>query len=423
MIEPDKRPVIEQAKAARAAWPSLARSSDGDRTALLLDIARQIEARTDEVLAANEADVAAARTTGMEAALIDRLRLDAGRLADLIADLRRVAALPDPLAGRYAERVLESGLRIARKRVPLGVLGVIYEARPNVTVDIAGLALKSGNALVMRGGRETRGSNRVLVDCVHAGLRQRGLPVELVQFVDRDDRDAVLELLDCAGSIDLVIPRGGRSLQDLCLARSRVPVVTGGIGICHLYVDAAADIARALPVIENAKVQRPTVCNALDTLLVHRHIASDCLPRVVARLASHGVRFRAEPRALREVEGLPGVEGAREGDFDREWLSLVLGLKVVDGIDEAMAHVARHGTAHSDGILSDDREAIERFLSEVDSAAVYANASTRFTDGAQFGLGAEVAVSTQRVQARGPMGLTELTTYKWVVEGDYQVRC
>jgi glutamate-5-semialdehyde dehydrogenase len=415
-------PVREQAEAARRSWPLLARSGGDRRQALLLALASRLEDEAGGILAANAADVAAARASGLGEALIDRLRLDAERLSGVIADLRRVAQLPDPLAERYDRRTLDNGLRIARQRVPLGVLGVIYEARPNVTIDVAGLALKSGNAVLLRGGRETRRSNRALVSCVHASLDAAGLPSEVVQFVDREDREAVLELLECAGSVDLIIPRGGQALQDLCLSRSRIPVVTGGIGICHLYVDARCDPERALAVIENAKVQRPTVCNALDTLLVHRDVAADLLPRVVARLGALGVRFRAEAGALSVLAGAAGVEPAVAGDFDTEWLSLVLGLKVVADIDEAMAHIARHGSGHSDGILSDDPAALERFLAEVDSAAVYANASTRFTDGGQFGLGAEVAVSTQRVQARGPMGLTELTTYKWVVQGDYTVR-
>lgn len=415
-------PVAEQAVAARAAWTALARTSAAVREALLLCVAERIEVSQDAILEANRIDVEAGRAQGLDDALIDRLRLDAARLAGVVADLRGVARLPDPLAERYDQRTLDNGLKIARQRVPLGVLGVIYEARPNVTIDVAGLALKSGNAVLLRGGRETVHSNRSLVACVHHALSDCALPAATVQFIDRQDRDSVLELLDCAGSVDLIIPRGGQGLQNLCLQRSRIPVVTGGIGICHLYVDVAADLERALPLIENAKVQRPTVCNALDTLLVHARRADQVLPQVVQRLAALGVTFRAEPRALALLGGMPAVQAAGEGDFDTEWLSLVLGLKVVDDMDEAIAHIGRHGTGHSDGILSDDVAALARFLDEVDSAAVYANASTRFTDGAQFGLGAEVAVSTQRVQARGPMGLVELTTYKWVVQGDYHLR-
>ncbi len=422
MKDVGNNPVAVQARAARDAWPTLARSSTDLRRDLLLILAERIEASQSLILDANQIDVEAGRADGLDAALIDRLRLDDTRLAGVVADLRGVADLPDPLAERYGQRTLENGLHIARQRVPLGVLGVIYEARPNVTIDVAGLALKSGNAVLLRGGRETLNSNRTLVACVHQALRSSSLPVDVVQFIDRQDRASVLELLDCAGSVDLIIPRGGQALQKLCLEKSRIPVVTGGIGICHLYVDPAVDLERALPLIENAKVQRPTVCNALDTLLVHEQIAASVLPRVVKRLGGEGVSFRAEPRALALVEGMAGVHPAISEDFDTEWLSLILGLKVVDDMDEAIAHIGRHGTGHSDGILSDDAGAVARFLAEVDSAAVYANASTRFTDGAQFGLGAEVAVSTQRVQARGPMGLVELTTYKWVVQGDYHVR-
>jgi glutamate-5-semialdehyde dehydrogenase len=415
-------PVSVQARAARAAWPALARASSDAREALLLTLADRIETSQTRIIEANRSDVLAGKAAGLGDALIDRLRLDATRLAGMVADLRGVAGLPDPLSERFDPRTLDNGLRIHRQRVPLGVLGVIYEARPNVTIDVAGLALKSGNAVLLRGGRETLHSNRALVACVHEALRTCGMPDAVVQFIDREDRGSVLELLDCAGSVDLIIPRGGQALQTLCLEKSRIPVVTGGIGICHLYVDRAVDIERALAVIENAKVQRPTVCNALDTLLVHGDVAAAVLPRVVERLATHGVTFRASPPALSLVAGMQGVQPAADGDFDTEWLSLVLGLEVVVDMDHAIAHIGRHGTAHSDGILSEDAAALQRFLAEVDSAAVYANASTRFTDGAQFGLGAEVAVSTQRVQARGPMGLVELTTYKWVVQGDYHAR-
>ncbi|HRQ63925.1 MAG TPA: glutamate-5-semialdehyde dehydrogenase [Xanthomonadaceae bacterium] len=414
--------VTYQARAARAAWPTLARSPSALRVAVLSTLADLLQAEQLRILEANRLDIEAGMAAGLDDALIDRLRLDEARLAGVVADLRGVARLPDPLAQRFDERTLDNGLRIARQRVPLGVLGVIYESRPNVTIDVAGLALMSGNAVLLRGGRETLHSNRALVACIHQALRACEVPEAVVQFIDRADRESVLELLECAGSVDLIIPRGGQALQSLCLERSRIPVVTGGIGICHLYVDRMVDVERALPVIENAKVQRPTVCNALDTLLVHRDVAAAVLPRVVERLGMRGVSFRAEPRALSHVEGVAGVQSARPEDFDTEWLSLVLGLKVVDDMDQAIAHIGRHGTGHSDGILSDDPAALARFLADVDSAAVYANASTRFTDGAQFGLGAEVAVSTQRVQARGPMGLAELTTYKWVVEGDYHTR-
>ena len=309
--------------------------------------------------------------------------------------------------------------------MPIGVLGVIYESRPNVTVDVAALAIRTGNVAILRGGKETIRSNQALLAVVQAALAEAGLPAAAVQFIDDPDRQYVSQLLRLNDYVDLIIPRGGAALHDFCRANSNIPVITGGMGICHLYVDESADLAAALPVIRNAKVQRPSVCNALDTLLVHRAVAADFLPRVVAALAEDGVTFRAEPRALRALgdgRAPEGVAAAGSEDFDTEWMALVLGLKVVDGLDEAMDHIAAHSTAHSDGILTQTASNAERFVAEVDSAVVYVNASTRFSDGAQLGLGAEVAVSTQRLHARGPMGLPELTSYKWVVQGDYTVR-
>jgi glutamate-5-semialdehyde dehydrogenase len=303
------------------------------------------------------------------------------------------------------------------------VLGVIYEARPNVTVDVASLALKSGNAVILRGGSETLHSNRALVACLQRALAGGEVPADAVQFIDSPDRSLVLELLHLKDHVDMIIPRGGAGLHEFCRENSRIPVITGGIGICHLFVDDTADREAALKIIHNAKTQRPSVCNALDTVLVHRDIAREFLPQVVDRLAPAGVTFRAEPQALAFLQPPdPSVSPAGPEDFDTEWLSLVLGLKVVDGLDEAIEHIALHSTAHSDGILTGTEANAERFVAEVDSAAVYVNASTRFTDGTELGLGAEVAVSTQRLHARGPMALRELTTYKWVVRGQGHVR-
>jgi len=313
------------------------------------------------------------------------------------------------------------------------VLGVIYEARPNVTVDVAGLAVKTGNAAILRGGSETMNSNRELTSAIRQALEESGLPADVIQWVSDPDRAHVLELLHLDESVDMIIPRGGAGLHEFCRRNSHIPVITGGIGICHLFVDATADLEKALPVIYNAKVQRPSVCNALDTVLVHQSVAAEFLPRIVAHLSPAGVSFRAEPRAQAYLHDpdlasdpatplLPGVLPAGPEDFDTEWLSLVLGLKVVNNLDEAIAHIRQHSTAHSDGILTEEAAHARRFVERVDSGVVYVNASTRFTDGAQLGLGAEVAVSTQRLHARGPLGLRELTTYKWVVEGDYHVR-
>ncbi|MCC6192426.1 MAG: glutamate-5-semialdehyde dehydrogenase [Anaerolineales bacterium] len=417
--------LIAMGQAARQAAPMAARAADAVRCQVLAVIADELLAQQAVLLAANQKDVGDARAAGLSEALVDRLTLTPARLAGMAADVRALTELPDPLGARFDERTLPNGLRIWRQRVPLGVLGVIYESRPNVTIDVAALAVRTGNIAILRGGKETLASNRALVAVVKQALASAGLPAAVVQFIDDPDRRYVSELLRLHQYVDLIIPRGGNTLHQFCRENASIPVITGGIGICHLYVDASADLARALPVISNAKVQRPSVCNALDTVLAHQAVAAEILPRIVAHLGAQGVTFRAEPRALAALggEAAPAsVCPAGPEDFDTEWLSLVLGLKVVDGLDEALAHIAAHSTAHSDGILTQAAEAAERFVAEVDSAAVYVNASTRFTDGAQLGLGAEVAVSTQRLHARGPMGLTELTTYKWVVFGDYAVR-
>ncbi len=414
---------------AKTASRALARVSTADKNAALERVSAQLWTERGEILAANQADLEAARAGGPGPALLDRLMLDERRMEGIIADLRRVASLPDPVGEVFEEQALPNGLRLHKQRVPLGVLAVIYEARPNVTVDVTGLALKSGNCVILRGGSETIRSNRALVAAIRRGLangapRAGSIPPDSVQLIADTDRQLVYDLLQMDAYIDMVIPRGGAGLHEFCRKNSRIPVITGGIGICHLFVDETADLPRAVEVIRNAKIQRPTVCNALDTVLVHPAVAETFLPMLVARLASDGVTFRADPRAcqiLGEQAG-PAVLPAGPQDFDTEWLALILGIKVVSAMDEAVAHIAAHSTGHSDGILTGDSQNAALFVAAVDSAAVYVNASTRFTDGAQLGLGAEVAISTQRLHARGPMGLRELTTYKWVVEGDYTVR-
>jgi glutamate-5-semialdehyde dehydrogenase len=406
---------------ARAAARKLALASADQKTASLLLVAGRIWQQREQVLAANRADLEAAKD--LSEALRDRLMLNDSRLEGILSELRSVANLPDPAGEVFEENVLPNGLRIHKQRVPLGVLAVIYEARPNVTVDISGLALKSGNAAILRGGKETLATNRVLAEIIRAGLAEGGLPADAIQFIDNPDRTLIMELLKMDRYVDLIIPRGGAALHNLCRENSRIPVVTGGMGICHLFVDESADLDAALPVIVNAKVQRPSVCNALDTVLVHEKVAADFIPRIVETLSNQGVTFRADPAAAALLAPLPpSVQPAGPEDFDTEWMSLVLGIKVVAGLDEAMEHIAGHSTAHSDGILTQNKENARTFIRVVDSAAVYVNASTRFTDGAQFGLGAEVAVSTVRLHARGPMALRELCTYKWVVEGDYTFR-
>ena len=407
---------------AKAAARQLARATTEHKNAALNALADQLMADGADILAANTIDVAAARANGLSAAMVDRLLLNEARLAGIAADQRSVATLPDPVGEVFEASTLPNGLKVHKQRVPLGVLGVIYEARPNVTVDVAGLALKTGNAVILRGGSETLNSNRALVASLQRALAETGFSSDIIQFIDDADRARVNELLSMDEYVDMIIPRGGAGLHKFCREHSRIPVITGGIGICHLFVDESADLDAALKIIFNAKVQRPTVCNALDTALVHRSVAAEFLPRIVDHLSTAGVTFRADASALPYLQGDSLVSPAGPDDFDTEWLSLVLGLKVVDTLNEAMDHIAAHSTAHSDGILTRNDDHAARFIAEVDSAAVYVNASTRFTDGAQLGLGAEVAISTQRLHARGPMGLRELTTYKWVIVGAGHVR-
>ena len=414
--------IIDTAKKAKAASRLLARSSTQTRNSAILRIADELDARQEEILAANAQDMDAAQSAGMSASLQDRLLLNPKRLATIAIDLRNVATLPDPVGEIFDESVMYNGIKLHKQRVPLGVLGVIYEARPNVTIDVAGLALKTGNASILRGGKETFQSNLALIRVVQQGLSAAGLPAESVQYIEDPDRAYLLELLQQDAYVDMIIPRGGAGLQAFCRENSRIPVMTGGVGVCHLFVDASADLDASISIIHNARVQRPSVCNSLDTLLVHRDIAPSFLPRVVQALGKDGVTFKADPRAQALVGSSEQVEPAGEKDFDTEWMRLVLGIKVVDGLDEAMEHIAEHSTQHSDGILTRTQANADAFIAGVDSAAVYVNASTRFTDGAQFGLGAEVAISTQRLHARGPMGLRELTTYKWVAIGNWDVR-
>jgi glutamate-5-semialdehyde dehydrogenase len=419
--------LTDMGRSARAASRTLALASTATKNRTLLSLADRLEAARAEIDAANAQDIAAARSSGLTEALIDRLTLTPKRLDGLAADLRHLAELPDPVGERFDESVLPNGLRLRKQRVPIGVLGVIYESRPNVTMDVAGLAIKTGNAVILRGGKETIHSNRALVVVIQQALQAAGLPVEAVQFIDSPDRGLVLELLKLHEFVDVIIPRGGAQLHRFCRENSQIPVITGGVGICHLFVDESANLEACLPVIYNAKVQRPSVCNSLDTVLVHPAVAGAVLPRIVAQLAPAGVTFRADPAAATYLEELSPelkalVSPAGPEDFDTEWMSLVLGLKVVSGLDEAIEHIRAHSLSHSDGILTENSANAARFINEVDSAAVYVNASTRFTDGGQFGLGPEVAVSTQRLHARGPMGLRELTIYKWVAEGSYHVR-
>ncbi|MFO7681387.1 MAG: glutamate-5-semialdehyde dehydrogenase [Chloroflexota bacterium] len=410
---------------AKAASRILATLTTDKKNQALFAIAAEIEAQAAAVLAQNALDIEAARANGLSDSLIDRLLLNESRINDLAADTRKVAALPNPVGSEIESRMLPNGMRLSRRRIPIGVLGVIYEARPNVTIDIATLALKTGNATILRGGKETLHSNLALVRIIQDALAKVGLPTAAVQYIDNPDRALIGELLRLDQYVDMIIPRGGSGLHRLCKEQSTIPVITGGIGICHLYVDESADLERAVDIIENSKVQRPSVCNALDTLLVHPAVAPVLLPMAAKRLAQSGVELRAAGDAytiLTDSEHGCTVILAGEGDFDQEWLGLILGVHLAANVEEAIAFIQAHTTEHTESILTNDWTNANRFVDALSSSAVFVNASTRFNDGGQFGLGAEVAVSTQKLHARGPMGLAELTTYKWIGYGDGHIR-
>ena len=416
--------LVAMGQAAKAAAFELAVTSTANKNLALLAMADELESREQEILAANALDIQAGRESGLSEAMLDRLLLNSSRLAGIIADVRKVVTLDDPVGAELDSRVLENGMRLSRRRVPIGVIGVIYEARPNVTIDIAALCLKTGNASILRGGRETFHSNMALVKVIQVALQKAGLPAGSVQYIESPDRALVGELLRLDDYVDMIIPRGGANLHKLCKEQSTIPVIIGGFGVSHLFVDESADLLRSVDVIDNAKVQRPSACNALDTLLVHEAIAGKFLPALVARMNERKVALVAEPKAealLREA-GAVNLRSAGAEDFDTEWLSLTLGVKVVADVKEAIKHLRDHNACHSDAILTNDLHNAELFINSAGSAAVYVNASTRFTDGAQFGLGAEVAVSTQKLHARGPMGVAELTSYKWIGQADYLSR-
>ena len=416
--------MLEQmGKAARAASYQLAELTSAEKNQVLLTVAVALEAESAAILAANEQDLADARQNGLSAALLDRLMLDAPRLKAIADDVRQVCRLAEPVGQLIDGGQLDSGLRIERRRVPLGVVGVIYEARPNVTVDVASLCLKTGNAAILRGGKETWRTNAATVRVIQNALQQHGLPAAAIQAIENPDRELVNQLLKLDRYVDMLIPRGGAGLHKLCRENSTIPVITGGIGVCHIFVDETMETNAALEVIVNAKKQRPSACNSLETLLVHQAIADRFLPAFSARMAQENIPLHAAENALPLLQqGPASVVALEEGDYDDEWLSLDLNVRLVADMEEAIAHIRQHGTQHSDAILTRSIQNANRFVNQVDSAAVYVNASTRFTDGGQFGLGAEVAVSTQKLHARGPMGLEALTTYKWIAWGDDTLR-
>lgn len=416
--------MLEQTgKAAQAASRVLAQLSGKQKNQALTRIADLLEQNSAPILAANKIDIANAREQGTSEAMLDRLLLTQARLESIAADVRKVCLLADPVGEVIDGGVLDSGLRLERRRTPLGVVAVIYEARPNVTVDVASLCLKTGNAVILRGGKETHNTNVATVRVIQQALSECGLPAAAIQAIDDPDRALVTELLKMDRYVDILIPRGGAGLHRLCREQSTIPVITGGIGVCHIFVDESADLHKALPVIENAKVQRPGVCNAVETLLVHEKIAAEFLPLLSEKMAENGVTLHACPLSLPLLKnGAAKALAVTDAQLSDEWLSLDLNVVVVADIDSAIDHIRHYGTQHSESILTQSMPQADYFVAGIDSSAVYVNASTRFTDGGQFGLGAEVAVSTQKLHARGPMGLTALTTYKWIGIGDHTIR-
>ena len=415
--------VMEKCRAAKEASVKLGSTSGNARNTALVAMAAALEEHSAQVLAANALDMEAAQAKGTPAPLLDRLLLDEERLAGIAEALRKLSKLDDPLGEVLEGRTLYNGIQLTRRRVPLGVVAMIYEARPNVTADTAGLCIKTGNACVLRGGSLAINScvamARVLADAA-CGV---GMPAGCIQVIESTERSATRELMEAVGLVDVLIPRGGAGLIKACVEGAKVPVIETGVGNCHIYLHKAADVAKAVPIVVNAKTQRPGVCNAAESLLVDECVAPELLPPVLAALAEKGVVLHADEAAARIAAGC-GVEvvAARQDDWGREYLDLEMSIKCVRGLDEAIAHINKYGTGHSECIITQDADAMLRFTNEVDAAAVYCNASTRFTDGGEFGLGAEIGISTQKLHARGPMGLRELTSSKFVLIGDGQIR-
>lgn len=408
-----------KSQAAKQAAAKLAVTSTAVKNAALLAMATALEAQQSEILAANERDMTAAAAKGMKSSMLDRLKLTAERISGMADGLRQVAGLADPVGNVIDGKTLPNGLHITKIRVPLGVIGIIYEARPNVTADAAGLCLKSGNAVILKGGSEAMESNKTVAAILAQAAEGAGIPAGSIQFIDTSDRQAVQDLIHMNGLVDVVIPRGGAGLIQAVVRNASVPVIETGAGVCHTYVDKDADVEMAMKIAFNAKVQRPSVCNAMETLLVHKDIADKFLPMMLMMYNSSAVEIRGD-EAVQEYSGQ--VHPATEEDWSTEYGDLRLSVKIVDSIEEAMAHIAKYGTGHSECIVTDNYQAAQLFQYTVDAAAVYVNASTRFTDGNEFGFGAEIGISTQKLHARGPMALPELTSTKYLINGNGQVR-
>lgn len=411
--------VKAKAQAAKQAAAKLAGTSTAVKNAALLAMAAALEAQQSEILVANERDMTAAAAKGMKSSMLDRLKLTAERISGMADGLRQVAGLADPVGNVIDGKTLPNGLHITKIRVPLGVIGIIYEARPNVTADAAGLCLKSGNAVILKGGSEAMESNKTVAAILAQAAEGAGIPAGSIQFIDTSDRQAVQDLIHMNGLVDVVIPRGGAGLIQAVVRNASVPVIETGAGVCHTYVDKDADVEMAMKIAFNAKVQRPSVCNAMETLLVHKDIADKFLPMMLMMYNSSAVEIRGD-EAVQEYSGQ--VHPATEEDWSTEYGDLRLSVKIVDSIEEAMAHIAKYGTGHSECIVTNNYQAAQLFQYTVDAAAVYVNASTRFTDGNEFGFGAEIGISTQKLHARGPMALPELTSTKYLINGNGQVR-
>lgn len=411
--------VKAKAQAAKQAAAKLAVTSTAVKNAALLAMATALEAQQSEILAANERDMTAAAAKGMKSSMLDRLKLTAERISGMADGLRQVAGLADPVGNVIDGKTLPNGLHITKIRVPLGVIGIIYEARPNVTADAAGLCLKSGNAVILKGGSEAMESNKTVAAILAQAAEGAGIPAGSIQFIDTSDRQAVQDLIHMNGLVDVVIPRGGAGLIQAVVRNASVPVIETGAGVCHTYVDKDADVEMAMKIAFNAKVQRPSVCNAMETLLVHKDIADKFLPMMLMMYNTSAVEIRGD-KAVQEYSGQ--VHPATEEDWSTEYGDLRLSVKIVDSIEEAMAHIAKYGTGHSECIVTNNYQAAQLFQYTVDAAAVYVNASTRFTDGNEFGFGAEIGISTQKLHARGPMALPELTSTKYLINGNGQVR-
>ena len=420
-----KLSLSEQAKAASYASGYLATATAEIKNTALIAIAEAVEANSTSILDANAEDLENAKRDGMDFHIRDRMTLNGNRVQDMADAARSISKLEDPIGEVLEQRNLPNGLHLERVRVPIGVIGVIYESRPNVTIDIATLCLKSGNAVILRGGKECILTNMTLATIIKDAVESAGIPSDIVQFIESTERALVKEMLQMDEAIDLMIPRGSAELVNFVGQNARMPAITGGIGVCHTYVDADADLDNALEIVVNAKVQRPTVCNALDTVLVHQAVAHNFLPKLAHEFGIQNVELRADSRAMSILDALASgaeIKQAVSDDFGTEFLALIASVKIVDSIDEALTHISNYGSGHSEAIVSENNEVIERFLNEADASAVFANASTRFNDGGEFGLGAEVAISTNKLHARGPMGLKEITSYKWKIRGQGQVR-